>query len=72
MNDINEATGTLTCPACGHESPNTSKERGRFAKRHGAKCVTAARREFNWQLAQGCRSVEEDEVNRGGVSCELN
>lgn len=48
-------TARLTCP-CGASAANTSKERGRFKRRHPALC--ADRKKFTKQLAQGTRSVE--------------
>lgn len=47
----------LIC-ACGASARNTSKERGRFQRRHGARCIKTLRQQFTKQLAQGTRSTE--------------
>lgn len=47
----------IMCPGCGAVCAATSKRRGRFLKRHPAKCQE--RREFSRQLAEGVRSVED-------------
>lgn len=50
----------LTCPWCQATAHNTSKERGRFKRRHGKNCLKRERQEFAKQLAQSTRSVNAD------------
>lgn len=55
-------TERLKCP-CGASAKNTSKERGRFLRRHPALCVKTTSRAdaaklFAAQLARGTRSTE--------------
>lgn len=48
----------LEC-ACGARARDTSKERGRFNRRHGKdNCAKARRREVAKQLALGTKSAE--------------
>jgi hypothetical protein len=47
----------LTCP-CGAKARNTTKERGRFKRRHPSLC--SERFKFTKQLATGTRSVDAD------------
>ncbi len=51
------STERLTC-VCGASANNTLKERARFLRRHGEKCLATERKAFTKQLAQGTRSVE--------------
>lgn len=49
----------LICKNCGASAADTSKERGRFRRRHPLFCkVSMERHVFSKQLAQGTRSVE--------------
>jgi len=49
----------IQCSACGATAPNDSRNRNRFSKRHPGKCQE--RRAFTKQLAEGVRSVEDQE-----------
>jgi hypothetical protein len=56
----------LTCTFCTATAKNTSKERGRFNRRHPSVCTIydtkrVAQAVFNQQLAEGVRSVEDGE-----------
>lgn len=49
---------TLECPLCKATAQNTSKERGRFLRRHPRLC--AMRYGLSKKLAEGVRSVDAD------------
>lgn len=55
---------TLECPLCKATAQNTSKERGRFLRRHpavhGTPQDTAERIKVAKQLSRGIRSVDAD------------
>ncbi len=56
----------LTCANCTATAKNTSKERGRFNRRHPSRCIEHQTKHtevalFNQQLAEGVRSVEDGE-----------
>lgn len=53
--------GLLVCEYCLAQAKNTPSERGRFLKRHPKLCLE--RREFWRQLAQGTRSVDDQEIH---------